>query len=132
MSKVLDVLKIKRTYCDDCTTGIASFNTFRCKTLELPFRGNQQDISCILPGWYRCKKIVSTNLGECFEITDVFGRTFIRGHSGNFTYQILGCILFGETLVDFDKDGTTDVTNSGKTFGKLMDLLPDEFMLEIK
>ena len=132
MSKVLEVLKIKRTYCDDCTTGAVELGTFRCNSLELPWRGNQQNINCILEGKYRCTKITSPSQGECFSVNDVVGRSHVLGHIGNYTRDIRGCILFGRELKDFDSDGITDVTSSGITFKALMALLPNEFMLEIK
>ena len=69
---------------------------FKCKSLELPWKGNMENISCIPTGIYRCKKIVSPSLGECFEISGVPYRTLVRGHAANFTRQILGCVAFGD------------------------------------
>lgn len=126
------MLTITRTqHHSTCTLGEAVYNEFECKTLELPWLQNQQNISCIPTGIYKCQKIVSPSLGECFEIMGVPNRTYVRGHSGNFTSDILGCVLFGENLIDFDNDGITDITNSKKTFKALMAALPDEFMMEI-
>ena len=125
------MLTISRNYYHRCTTGEAVYKGFTCKTLELQWLRNQQNISCIPEGIYQCHKIVSPSLGECFEIENVPNRTFIRGHMGNFTSDILGCILFGESLLDFNGDGITDVTNSKETFTELMAILPDKFMIEV-
>lgn len=125
------ILDITRQYHGNCTVGTAIFGGFSCHTLELPWVNNTVKISCIPWGIYNCKKIISPSLGECFEINNVENRTFIRGHVGNYTSQIQGCILFGDSLVDFNDDGITDVTNSRKTFNKLMKLLPDEFLLRV-
>ena len=129
---------------DKCTTGemvvrnyaMSGFNdgeivSFECKTLELPWLQNQRDISCIPTGIYKCQKIQSPNLGHCIEILDVPNRELVRIHKGNFTSQILGCILVGEMLVDFDGDGVTDVTNSKQTLKHIMSIVSDEFMMEI-
>ena len=113
------------------TLGDAVYGDFKCKTLELPWLQNQPNISCIPKGIYQCHKIISPSLGECFEIADVPNRTYIRGHAGNFTRQILGCILFGRAHIDIDGDGTTDVTSSKNTLAELMAVLPDEFMIEV-
>lgn len=125
------MLTITREYKSNCTIGEAVYDDFKCCTLELAWLRNAVNISCIPSGIYKCKKIASTSLGECFEIQNVPNRTFIRGHAGNFTSDILGCILFGEALLDFDGDGITDITNSKKTFTALMVLLPDAFMMEV-
>jgi len=100
-------------------------------TLELPWVGNQQNISCYPAGLYTWRKIVSQSLGECIEVENVEGRTYIRIHAGNFTYQIEGCTLVGDSIKDIDADGIPDVINSRNTLNKLMALLPDSGTLEV-
>ena len=129
MNKQLKVTRIKQK---DCTVGILNFYGFRCFTLELPDLNNKQNVSCIPDGRYQCKKIVSHNLGSCIEIQNVLNRTYVRIHSGNYTKQILGCILVGESLKDINNDGIIDVTNSKATLKELMSMLPDEFELIIE
>lgn len=113
------------------TLGDATYGEFKCKTLELPWLQNQQNVSCIPTGIYKCRKIVSPSLGECFEVMDVPNRTYVRGHAANFTRQIRGCIVFGRTHADIDHDGIVDITRSKETLEELMALLPDEFMMEV-
>jgi hypothetical protein len=125
-------LKIKRLHLDDCTIGSISYGIdFRAFTLELPWQDNIKSHSCIPAGFYQCKKIVSPSLGECIEVSSVVGRTYIRIHKGNYTYQIQGCILVGDAIKDINGDLTPDVTNSGATFDKLMKIVPDSFVLEV-
>lgn len=125
-------LKIKRLHLDDCTIGSISYGIdFRAFTLELPWQDNIKSHSCIPAGFYQCKKIVSPSLGECIEVSSVVGRTYIRIHKGNYTYQIQGCILVGDSIRDINGDLTPDVTYSGNTLDKLMKVVPDNFVLEV-
>lgn len=126
-------LTIDRIYQDDCTVGVMSHESgFRCMTLELPDKGNQQSISCVPAGVYECFKRVSGRNGNVFELRNVVNRSFIQCHAGNFTSQIQGCILVGDSLKDINNDGIIDITNSKATLNKLLALLPDEFVLLIK
>lgn len=127
-----DTMTITRTYHDNCVTGELTYHSFTCKTLELPNLNNQENISCIPEGIYACKKITSQSLGKCIEIEGVDNRTYVRIHAGNFTSQILGCVLVGEKHLDFNNDGITDVTNSKATLKKLLKYTPENFTLEIK
>lgn len=68
---------------------------------------------------------------EYFWVKNVPGRTGILFHPGNYTRQIKGCILPGEDLIDLNKDGVIDVTNTTKTLKILTALLPEKFRLTI-
>lgn len=75
-------------------------------TVEPPWKDNEVNISCIPPGEYLCKRIVSPRFGPTFQIVDVPGRTEIVFHTGNFGYFPLfskrvksstkGCVVVGE------------------------------------
>ncbi|GAL18546.1 hypothetical protein JCM19235_1969 [Vibrio maritimus] len=105
---------------------------FRCFTLELPWRNNQQNISCIPAGTYWAFKRISPSNGAVLQLEGVPNRTFIQIHKGNYTSQIAGCILVGDSLRDINGDGIPDVTNSTSTLHKLLERLPDRFQLEIR
>ena len=122
---------IHRIYQNDCTVGVLNVGGYRCFTLELPNNNNQRNISCIPPGEYLCKKILSPSLGHCIEIQDVPNRTFIRIHKGNYTSQIQGCVLVGEALKDINDDFVIDVVNSKTAFDNLMKATPQVFKLVI-
>lgn len=75
-----------------------------CRTAELNWRSNKQDISCIPSGTYECTPHLSTTHGNCFAVNDVVGRSKILIHVGNWagrknTDRVLsnteGCILPG-------------------------------------
>jgi|DEB19_MinimDraft_2_1074335.scaffolds.fasta_scaffold13034_3 hypothetical protein len=100
-------------------------------TLELPDLNNARRRSNIPKGTYTVKKRRSPKYGEHFHITDVPNRDMILIHNGNYHTQILGCVLVGSDIVDINKDGVLDVTNSVNTMKTLVKLLPNEFKLEI-
>ena len=126
-------LKITRFYMDDCTLGRLTYGTFQCFTLELPMLDNAQDISCIYPnGGFIGRKHFSPHNGDCVAIDNVMNRTNIQIHAANFTRQILGCIAVGDGIKFLDNDSIPDVTNSVKTLGALLAVLPDTFKIVIE
>lgn len=100
-------------------------------TLELPWKNNEKKISCIPKGNYKVKKRTSAKYGEHFHVLNVPNRDFILIHHGNYYTDILGCILPGKGLVDINNDGQLDVTSSRQAIKELLNLLPNEFELEI-
>lgn len=101
------------------------------RTMELAWRNNQLRISCIPAGSYECIKHTSPKFGLCFWVQDVPGRSEILIHPGNYNTDLLGCIAPGRTHTDINKDGMIDVTNSRATLKKLLEVLPDIFILAI-
>lgn len=110
--------------------------SFTCLTLELPYHGNQPNISCIPPGEYACKFKKSNRFGEVYEVKNVEGRTDILIHRGNwagdvgkdnpttgkpYRSDVLGCILLGESR--FILSGQPAVKNSDKTVCKFIELM---------
>jgi hypothetical protein len=104
---------------------------FQCKTLELPWKDNASNISCIPAGKYNCVKRFSKKYGWHFHVLGVKGRSFILIHQANFVRQLRGCIAVGKSHTDIDGDGLKDVTSSKDTMKKLLGILPEEFELEI-
>lgn len=103
---------------------------FSCKTLELPWKDNAANVSCIKPGTYLCVKTKSPNLGYITpELQDVPGRTHIRIHIGNYPKDILGCIAVGEVGGVIAQRPM--VSSSRIAFSRLMALAPKEFTLII-
>lgn len=72
-------------------------------TMELPWRENAAEVSCIPPGEYVVEPYLSPTFGRCYHVTDVQDRTWILFHSGNvagnrdlgYHTHSLGCILPG-------------------------------------
>jgi Family of unknown function (DUF5675) len=105
---------------------------FSCKTLELPWKDNQSNVSCIPTATYTVKSRYSDRFKNHFHIQDVPNRTWILIHPGNYYTQIQGCVLVGEGFADINKDGYMDVVSSKHTMSKLLELMPDEYELVIQ
>ncbi len=87
------------------------------RTLELPWRNNEQNISSIPAGNYRTTIRTDGRRGWRLQRIDVDDREYIQVHIGNYQSEIQGCILVGDGVAS-----TVDrcqVTNSGKTLEKL-------------
>ena len=106
---------------------------FMCWCLELPWKENNANVSCIPAGKYIVKLRRSPKFGLTFHLTDVTDRTFILQHSGNyagdkskgFKTHTYGCQLFGKKRGTLH--GQTAILNSRltiKRFMKFMDHKP--------
>ena len=117
-----------KTICQpDCTVGILTVEdtNFRCFTLELADLNNAPNVSCIPAGTYEYFKRNSPSNGNVLELKNVVGRSNVQIHKGNFTSDILGCILVGKTIADINSDGVPDVTSSGTTLSELLNLVTE-------
>lgn len=90
-----------RTYlsCNNCdyTAGTLEICGYKFATLELPWKENKRNESCIPCGTYICRRIKSPKFGETFEVCWVLNRDKILIHRGNFLKETRGCILLAET-----------------------------------
>ncbi|QDP52591.1 MAG: hypothetical protein Unbinned2480contig1002_47 [Prokaryotic dsDNA virus sp.] len=128
----MKLLTIKRIQQDDCTIGIINFGNNRAYTLELPWKNNAKNISRIPSGRYICSVGYSEKNGDMISVHNVPQRTFIQIHKGNFTRDIEGCILVGDSIKDIDSDGLPDVTNSKNTLDKIISYVGESsFILDI-
>jgi len=100
-------------------------------SMELPWKNNQQNISCIPAGNYRGILHISPTFGPCIWIKDVEGRSEILIHPANFFYDLRGCIAIGKDLVDIDKDGHIDITTSRDSLTELLELLANQTVVDI-
>lgn len=95
-------------------------------TLELPFKENKRNISCIPTGKYQVVKRWSIKYGNHFHILDVMGRSMILMHAGNYFGQTQGCVLLGWFHNDINKDGRLDTVNSVKCMQALNAMITDK------
>jgi hypothetical protein len=99
--------------------------TSLCVTIELPWKDNARNISCIPEGTYKCEVIYSETKGRVIHIKDVPNRDGILMHVGNTLAETKGCILVGSYWVD------NTVRDSKKAMGEVLMTVPDKFMLDI-
>ena len=114
-------------------------NGARLQTVELPWRGNEQSVSCIPSGTYALRKrlsgVVKRSSGgkysQGWEVTSVPGRTYIMVHVANTIDDLEGCIGVGAALGFVA--GKWAVTSSAVAFDEFMDALrgQNEWLLEI-
>lgn len=135
--KQVNLFRLQRS--DQGTEGMLTVDDFNCKTLELPWRNNQPQISCIPAGEYNVEIRLSNKYGRIYWVRKVPDRTYILIHSGNFAGDIskgfkshvMGCILLGKKRGFLG--GQVAVLNSRivvREFMETMDYQP--FMLRIR
>lgn len=121
------------------TQGSLSTDGFTCKTLELPWRDNRRQRSCVPPGSYRCQQVQSPKFGLVYTLTGTEPRSNVLIHSGNFAgdvelglkTHVQGCILLGKYFGAIE--GQQAILLSRPTVRAFMAHMGGEpFILEIK
>ncbi len=89
----MDIL-LKRSYFDKGTNGALIINgNFICFTIELPWRDNQRNTSCIPEGTYEVVPRFSHRFKNHLHVLDVSGRSLILIHpANNALKELRGCI----------------------------------------
>lgn len=103
-----------------------------CVSLELPWKDNQKNISCIPAGTYTCKRRYSAkHKTYLYGVQNVPGRGDIEIHVGNTIADILGCILLGQSYGTYK--GKRCILSSGGAITEFMDKMAGKpFTLIIK
>jgi len=128
--KEVSLFRMQRS--DHGTEGILATQDFSCKTLELPWKDNRRQISCIPPGEYKVEIRLSNKYGRIYWVRKVPERTYILIHSGNYAgdrskglkTHVMGCILLGKTHGFLG--GQRAVLNSRLTVKRFMRLMEYE------
>jgi hypothetical protein len=90
----------RRPSTDQGTFGVLEFGAQRVRSLELPWRQNMRQRSCIPPGLYRCALVQSPRFGRVYALKNVRNRNHILIHAANlagdvelgYTTELQGCI----------------------------------------
>lgn len=99
-------LSLKRENITEAFTEGSLFldGQFFCYTLELPWKNNQSQVSCIPLGQYGVRVLRSNHFSEKFGydiflpcVQNVPGREGVEIHGGNSVQDSLGCILVGSS-----------------------------------
>lgn len=89
-------------------------------TLELPWKDNQPDISCVPVGTYDCKLEYSpVHKKDLYWLQHVKDRGAVEIHIGNFPRDTHGCILLGSAI----GADTASIENSTSAFYTFMNFL---------
>ena len=102
--KTMDVNLFRIRRSDHGTQGIWVAGTHHCCAIELPWRDNEQNISCIPADTYEVTLRRSPRFGLVYWLQDVDGRSYILTHWGNVAgdkskglkTHTAGCILLGK------------------------------------
>lgn len=104
-----------------------SFGVF----LEPPDKMNENDISCILTGDYLVEKYMSNRFKRiCLKVREVYKRTNISIHNGNFINETQGCLIVG--FYAFDSHNGRAVMDSRNALASLVSKVGDVSRLIIR
>jgi len=86
--------ELNRTYYPKGTNGELFLNGKKvCSTIELPWKENKPQVSCIPEGNYELKKRYTARFGNHFILLNVPNRSFILLHAANDALkEMKGCI----------------------------------------
>ncbi len=98
----------RHEHTEDGTFGVLSVaGEIICFSLELPWRSNQNGISCIPPGLYTVRQRATwfgtEKFGPTYQVEDVPGRNGILFHVGNTIADLKGCIAPGMSIGRIDR-----------------------------
>lgn len=115
-------ITIHRTYHDEGTNGLLTVGSYSeplCYTIELPWRNNELNRSCIPEGTYVLKRRYSQKFRWHLQVADVPGRSYILIHPANHaTRELKGCIA---PVLLLTGPGTGE--QSQRAFERLMETL---------
>lgn len=107
MSSIIEAYLIRRRRSDQGTEGVISVPVlgFSSFSLELPWRDNRPNVSCIPPGTYPISWRESRRW-KAYHIQNVPDRSWILSHPGNYAgdvekgylTHVQGCVLQGSRM----------------------------------
>lgn len=135
----MNKIQVNRTHSTDkVTLGTMSVIVdnevvFTCKTMELPWKDNKPQISCIPTGTYPIRVLENSPAFKYkhLSIDNVPNRSGVKIHVANYVRQLRGCIAVGKSHADIDSDGVIDVTSSVTTLKELLQHVEGVHIIEI-
>lgn len=79
----MDVTLLRTRTGEQGTFGVLLVDDVTLRTVELPWRENRTNVSCIPAGDYQCHVVQSPRFGRVYHVRNVLGRTHVLVHSGN-------------------------------------------------
>ena len=100
-------LKLNREYFPKGTNGELLLNGDKvCSTIELPWKNNEHQVSCIPEGRYELQKRYTPRFGKHLILLNVTNRSYILLHAANDALkEIKGCIA-SVTMLTGEGKGT--------------------------
>lgn len=102
-------------------------------TLELPWKDNQSNISCIPHGEYFCEYLPASASGKyrkVYHVKGVPGRVGILIHNGNLVKHTKGCVILGMRHGKLgDEDAVLESTKAMRQLNSILNKRP--FILEV-
>lgn len=125
----MPVVRLTRSYSEIATYGVMVYEGLPlCVTLELPWRSNRRNVSCIPSGDYKCTYYSSDRFPNAFLLHGVPDRSSILIHPGNTLNDTKGCILPG---VSFHLN-SIGVDSSVASLIHMIMNVPSTFDLEVR
>lgn len=103
------------------------------KTMELPWKENHNNVSCIPESEYDVIREATSNGHQYphFRVLNVPGRNGILFHKITYVKDLKGCVGIGGAFQDLNGDGVPDMIQSTIALAALYDRMPDKFRLKI-
>ncbi len=124
---------------DQGRLGLFLLDSFEAKTIELPWKDNRPNVSCIPTGLHKCEYRYSRKYKGHYHITGVPNRTWILTHNGVWAGDVekgyrthsAGCVIMGKYHGKYK--GQDCVFVSRITLRRLVNFMKKEpFELEVK
>lgn len=116
---VFQITILRQQSTNQCTMGYMSVNgEIMGYTLELPWKNNQQNVSSIPAGTYNGILRYDKSDKWRIQLENVPNRTGVQIHIGNYTKEIKGCVLIGNTA----DVNNCSVYNSGAAYTRLKEM----------
>jgi hypothetical protein len=106
--------------------------SFRGAVLELPWRDNSPNVSCVLAALYKMKRDTFKGKYVNYKILDVPGREAIELHRGNTVADTRGCPLIGSTAIVKTAERSAVLAESTKAFNAFMLAMENEEIAELE
>lgn len=101
-----------------------SRQVFECKTIELEWKNNESQISCVPVGYYNIEFEYSPRFDEhLWELKGVPSRSEAKIHVANYYTQIQGCIAVGDMHIHINSDPFPDVRRSRYTLDRMHEIM---------
>ena len=114
------------------TLGRLTVGDLSLYTIELPWRGNEHNESCIPPGRYDYQRHESPRFGETLWLRSVPERSEILIHAANSPQDLDGCIGPGKDYGWWADRSELAVWNSSEALDKILRNVPDEGSIDVR